>query len=1423
MNIINNIVNIEYKEKRGSGFILPMINKDCIFLITAHHVLCNDDLLDDSKLRVKDTNKKEITIEVLEKRIVHGDNDFCIVKLKYANGYVQPIITSPDYNERMMLYGFPDELSKINMFYRPYHCVSERIYKSASFSAKIEENLINGSISEHDLIEGISGGPFIKETNEEIYFMGIETETSTKNTSYNLIDGIAGIHIVKFIFDHYYKDVCLDIGEVFKIAQPSRIKKKHYPEPLDRIINRKVILYEHIQESNYNNYLDEAADLLSVCIREKYVVLLGDAGTGKTIELQYLVSEAGDKGYYPLLISLSDYSDEDIEVLINREYPDNNISLMLVFDAFDELSEQYRDAFVRKINSWVKSRKCDTVVVISVRDNFYKFSNKEKKGAYFTYKDSTSFKEYGLMPLFDKEIEEFLNRKEINSIELLPQFKIKGIYDLATNPFYLTLLIDIYNKEGKLPEKSVLWDKIIEYSFDRDDEKFRTPSIIDEYKPQIRELLTHFAMSMQLSNNKNKMHKDNYHYYFDKNERNLLSYSSLITKKNNDEWTFEHNNFREYLSAVFLSNLDIEEVKKILCCDSECTIINVLWINVLSFLVTIYPDKDCLMEWLIECSPEIFVKFEDFNIDIEQKNDIFKRIFEYYSNKELHITHSPNNFKELVSFAESLNTLEFLISCLRSDNQIRIINAVLLIPSFSNLFNKEEELKNALFDVVKENSSNDYLAGKAVQAIAELGLGSDNITTEIINIRNNNPELSYFDLSIIKYIVEADLQDEYIELLFQIQENAHHKRNDYIININIDVIRAVASLKDIDAILTALNYYIEHGIDNYNMKYIEPLFNALEPYISYDSNYFEQIMELYMEALLRYETLICKEFKRIIISSKTEIKVAEFFLMNYGASVRPDVITDFLEEFIDNKAIYDLLMKKYCKSPDKYKCFISYIYSYGDKESDVYKYIMKDLKDKKELLTPKQKYSQMERVRKNERQEYFNSLFDINEFKKLFDELLDLVENKNIKSKDLFEAFHSHLNYNSLRYTVLYELIIRIHMICKDDDEVACFFEHIRNWNDFSILAIYQFFQNNKSNINVSNKQKNYIVDYCKSQCSNPEFWNKFRDNKNGEFIIYKDAEIFCYFSRLFEIKYEKEEFKRMTIIPKDLIDIPLKHGNRSSFSEYITTHISKEELEECVCRNLKSGLLCKWSLMDHIEYCAENGYDFALESADRVCKEINYSSYDKQKALKYITLIKNDQKNGYDYLYTNYLYIDDSYLLEAIINLTIQQKSPKLKFKLEEENQSCEDKTTYLSELIMLQSVYGLETYYNIAKKINRIPDMQGDVSDITDKIRNIDNIDCIDILIELKNLAYQDGFVDREAFGLKNSLYYAFSNISRIHPDEVKEKLNESIEKITSSANITFCNKLILDINNRLKEQETLWKEEDIKTLLDNNKRYK
>ena len=70
--------------------------------------------------------------------------------MKYENDYILPIITSPDYKERMMLYGFPDELSETDMFFHYFHCIAEKVNATTSFCAKIEETLINGNISEHD-------------------------------------------------------------------------------------------------------------------------------------------------------------------------------------------------------------------------------------------------------------------------------------------------------------------------------------------------------------------------------------------------------------------------------------------------------------------------------------------------------------------------------------------------------------------------------------------------------------------------------------------------------------------------------------------------------------------------------------------------------------------------------------------------------------------------------------------------------------------------------------------------------------------------------------------------------------------------------------------------------------------------------------------------------------------------------------------------------------------------------------------------------------------------------------------------------------------------------------------------------------------------------------------------------------------------
>ena len=55
---------------------------------------------------------------------------------------------------------------------------------------------------------------------------------------------------------------------------------------------------------------------LQAGLREKHIVLLGEAGCGKSIALNQLSSAASNTQYYPLLYNLNNYTDNSIEEIV---------------------------------------------------------------------------------------------------------------------------------------------------------------------------------------------------------------------------------------------------------------------------------------------------------------------------------------------------------------------------------------------------------------------------------------------------------------------------------------------------------------------------------------------------------------------------------------------------------------------------------------------------------------------------------------------------------------------------------------------------------------------------------------------------------------------------------------------------------------------------------------------------------------------------------------------------------------------------------------------------------------------------------------------------------------------------------------------------------------------------------------------------
>ena len=99
---------------------------------------------------------------------------------------------------------------------------------------------------------------------------------------------------------------------------------------------RKIDAYKSITEGYA--LLCHPENILEACMKNGKIVLIGEAGCGKSIALKQLAAMACETDYFPLLINLSSYTDETIEFLINELYPEIDYEkVFLILDAFDEI------------------------------------------------------------------------------------------------------------------------------------------------------------------------------------------------------------------------------------------------------------------------------------------------------------------------------------------------------------------------------------------------------------------------------------------------------------------------------------------------------------------------------------------------------------------------------------------------------------------------------------------------------------------------------------------------------------------------------------------------------------------------------------------------------------------------------------------------------------------------------------------------------------------------------------------------------------------------------------------------------------------------------------------------------------------------------------------------------------------------------
>ena len=166
-------------------------------------------------------------------------------------------------------------------------------------------------------------------------------------------------------------------------------------------LNRKVISNKDHESKEFyllsESLLHDAVDLVK---KQNRIVLLGNAGTGKTVELKRIAAHFSteDSPLYPHMIFLNKYVDQSIEQLLPAYWEKLPKSqLLIILDGLDEVESKNRRDVIRKIELFSEQHPSSTIIV-SCRTNFYQSDTEQSAGTL------EGFNSYILLDLDNTEI-----------------------------------------------------------------------------------------------------------------------------------------------------------------------------------------------------------------------------------------------------------------------------------------------------------------------------------------------------------------------------------------------------------------------------------------------------------------------------------------------------------------------------------------------------------------------------------------------------------------------------------------------------------------------------------------------------------------------------------------------------------------------------------------------------------------------------------------------------------------------------------------------------------------------------------------------------------------------------------------------------------------------------------------------------------
>ncbi len=1187
----------------------------------------------------------------------------------------------------------------------------------------------------------------------------------------------------------------------------SKIKIRLEKVPTE-YVERSISHFSSAKENQVTNYLKfENESLDKLILREKRIILLGDAGSGKSTELRNLFFKLNrkDSPFIPIFQSLNIYTQEQrLENFLPEfwsKVPES--SLIIIWDGLDEIQPDHFNTVIRQITNFAEKHS-QLRIVISCRMNFYELPINNSPGTLI------GFEPYILNDLDDEDVKKYYSLKysNVNTDDFIKGALKYNLTDLITKPFFLMLLAENFNNNIALSEnRAKLYDMFLLSRIKFDEHHFKGTFNVRGKEHEIFHLLEKIALSMEILC-RNFISESDILEIIKEEDFENLKYCTAFKKKDGEEylWQFEHNSIQEYLAAKALSNLEFDKVIKFLTFEPQNKKLIPSWINTLSFLFSILQTDNALfqklLQWLLDNEKEVIVKFEPDKVLEKHRKEIFKSIFNYYKKNDVWIDSNKFSYKDLANFGQSEENIKFLIGEIKDERNTKTVklNAISLIGHFDyDLIEVSNEVEKLLLDQIEVNIKDPHFIHTTIYALKWAGFISKSTIDRIMYLVGKRKN-QYIRSSIYSILNKSDYSGEFIDYLLEGYRLINDKTNDdrdrvSLIDEEWNLNNCVKEIKSPQGIKKIIEYVSQSTIFYYGYdtdKVLNSIIkNTIDAYYQ-DNSVYESVLNWFLNDARAFRSDMVNFHIKFFQSTGTrekafyeiwemkEDKLKDKFLV-IARLINPILISFIIEKYnkhyLNNKELEDIYF---------------YMLNVRNEVTVQFADLLKE-KAGYELIKPVK--IDYEKIREHRLKESFNLLFDRNElFKETMrvfeDEGKDSLSNDNLFQirKENYKIVEMEDNYFDCALRLLKVFVNKGQIVNKEI--IKSWFEKIGNEEWFRVSLIYEYLLNYKF-IEISNDQKIWIIKWCHENVSKVNFRYSIEVYSDGR-TTYKTMALYIwYFTRRLNISYKKE-------ILLDMLSFDAFEGNSWVGIEYLIQALDKDDIIARMLENLRIGIPDDSVLKNHINYIVQNK---ATEGYPIILNEIQNTKRQAYFRIEILDIYLEHTKDISGI--KNILPKADSEIKWEIVNrLKLNDETlfieKYLLSELTNNNNSKEIEKT-AEVLVSLQNMKGLKYYVDWIKGIS-----ENDIESIrADCLKSLRAAEALPFLIELLELSYErkltvDGF---EIFNSR--VIEAFYNIALVSSENFN-KVKITMENFLNSKKLIYDDvKYLRSTIDRMEEQ--------------------